>query len=188
MKRQSVWLVLSVWVMAAGLLAQEMDKALQKGDKLPALTLKHEDGKDFALAERMKEKEAKGALLVVWSEHCPVCTQAMPDLEKTHQLAKKNKVLFYGINVDEGVGKEELAQYREQKQVTFTSALDPQREIARKLGVQSTPTVYLIGQDQQVQAIYQGYTTDIASAMQRDLSEYVVAGTVTGPAPQAAMG
>lgn len=189
MRGRWLWALLGLMVLT-GTLAQEDLPALQRGDKAPALKLLDEKGKEFLLAERLKEEKVKGAVLVVWSMHCPVCETAMPDLEKLHQTAKKGQLLFYGINVDsaEEATPEALEKYRKEKKVSFPNLLDPKKEAAQALRVKATPTVFLIGKDGTLWGIYQGHTSEIAQALQRDVAEYVATGQVTAPPPQASFG
>ena len=95
-------------------------------------------------SERLK---GKSVVLNFWATWCPPCKEELPSLQTLHELGAGDPVVL-GVNVRETPSR--VRRYVEATGLGFPVLLDPQAELAKRLGVTAFPTTLLIAPDGQI--------------------------------------
>lgn len=108
------------------------------GDRAPQFSVQTETGKTIT------EKDFGGKLLVLnfWAAWCAPCVQEVPSLEAFQQTMGPQGVVVLGVSVDTNPAL--YARFRDQFNVTFETARDPEWDIAAKYGTFQLPETYII--------------------------------------------
>ena len=109
----------------------------------PALDLVDLQGQRWT-TERLK---GRGVVLNFWATWCPPCKEELPSLQTLHEMGGGDPVVL-GINVRETASH--VRRYLASTGMNFPVVLDPQAELARRLGVTAFPTTLLIAPDGQI--------------------------------------
>jgi len=110
---------------------------VQPGDTLPAFVLNNLNGEPV----RFWEGPDSLVLFDFWYRSCGYCLKAMPALEKLHRQYE-GRLKIWGINPIDQDGPANRA-FLMRRGVTFSSLLDPGRELSARLGVTGYPTTIL---------------------------------------------
>lgn len=99
--------------------------------------------------QRWTSDRLKGRTVVLnfWATWCPPCKEELPSLQTLHELGG-GEPLVLGINVRETASA--VRRYLKATGIGFPVVLDPQGELARRLGVTAYPTTLLIAPDGQI--------------------------------------
>lgn len=184
---------LAVALLTYGLIAQgastAIDEALSRGEAAPAPAFELADlgdavdaggpaEKAFKLAaadSRVALDELRGRPLVLnfWASWCSPCASEAPLLERTWQDARKDGVLFVGLNMqDNSVDAERfLSRYS----VTYPSIKDPSSDTADEYGVTGIPETFFIDRDGRVVAHVAG---EVSSSQLKEGIAAAVSGEV----------
>jgi cytochrome c biogenesis protein CcmG, thiol:disulfide interchange protein DsbE len=150
-----------VGLLAYGLTARgddrTLDEALAKGDRVPAPTAELPRLGAPGTASLADEK-GKVVVLNVWASWCPPCKSEMPLLQRTHEKISKRGGLVLGIDTQEP--QEDALSFLREKDITFPSLRDRDREYGRKYGVSAYPETFLIDRDGRVAALRRGPVTE----------------------------
>jgi thiol-disulfide isomerase/thioredoxin len=95
-------------------------------------------------SERLK---GRSVVLNFWATWCPPCKEELPSLQTLHELGAGDPVVL-GVNVRETPSR--VRRYVEATGLGFPVLLDPQAELAKRLGVTAFPTTLLIAPDGQI--------------------------------------
>ena len=105
----------------------------------------------------LADHAGKVVVLNIWASWCPPCTSEMPLLQRTHEKIEPRGGLVLGIDTQDASG-DALAFLRE-KDITFASLRDRDREYGRSLGVSGYPETFLIDRDGRIAAMRRGPVT-----------------------------
>ena len=99
--------------------------------------------------QRWRSDQLQGRTVVLnfWATWCPPCKEEMPSLQTLHEIGGGDPVVI-GVNVRETATR--VRRYLASTGIDFPVVLDPQAELARRLGVSAFPTTLLIGPDGRV--------------------------------------
>jgi peroxiredoxin len=159
--------VIGIITSASGLLAN-----LSNGDKAPDFRLAGLDGKAVKLADLQTDSKSgtkRVVLLDFWATWCPPCRAETPHLQKLHEKYAKQGLIVVGISQDSD-GAKSVRPYAEKNKLTYTQLLDQKHEAARKYGVSSIPTTFVVGRDGKIKSVHLGF----APGMEKRLEEEVV--------------
>jgi peroxiredoxin len=122
------------WVVS-GSLEEPITKV---GDSAPQFSVRTETGKTLT------EKDFGGKLLVLnfWAAWCAPCVQEVPSLEAFQQAYGPQGVVVLGVSVDTNAAL--YQRFREQFDVSFETARDPEWNIAASYGTFQLPETYII--------------------------------------------
>ncbi len=127
-------------------------EAVQRGQKAPDFVLADTEGNVYRLSELVKQ----GPVLIQFAcMICSACPRELPYVEKI-QEAYGGKGLKVFVVFREGRAMVEPYARRRQSSVPFL--LDSDRAVAKRFGVDTDPTVVLIGKDGKVAHVSYGYS------------------------------
>jgi peroxiredoxin len=126
--------------------------ALTAGTKAPDFSLTSLDGSTFSLHEALQRGPVVAAFFKV---SCPVCQYAFPYFERLHK-AYGSKATIVGISQD---NQRDTSAFLKEYGVTFRMLLDdPKGYVASNAyGLTNVPSLFLIGQDGQIEVSSVGW-------------------------------
>jgi thiol-disulfide isomerase/thioredoxin len=128
-------------------------------ERLPAdtaLQLLHPDGRREATTlAAWQAGHAGPVVLHVWAEWCPICRAEESSVTR---LARDAPVLT--IAMQSGPA-DAVARVLRQRELSWTTAVDPRGELARALGVRAVPAFVVMDPDGRLRAASVGYTSEI---------------------------
>lgn len=122
------------------------------GSEAPAFELATPDGERVSLTE---PKGEGAVLLEFWATSCPICVQAMPELEKLHEQYADRGLDYYAINVGEEPA--DVAAFLEQRGLTPTALIDQSTDVGTAYDVGPIPLILLVGPEGRVQVAQEGF-------------------------------
>ncbi len=132
--------------------AANAGKSLQVGDKAPNWILATSNGETISFYQNSVGKKS---VILFWATWCPYCAEIMPKLEALQEELNDSSVQFYALNIWED--GDALAAIRERTQ-SFTFLLKADM-VAKRYNVQSTPGVYVVGDDRTIQYVREKNTS-----------------------------
>ena len=108
------------------------------------LKFKAIDGRDVDLAKM----RGKVVLIDFWATWCAPCIEELPSLMRLYSEKKDQGFEIIGISMDDDLGR--LAYFMKESGIPWPQYADPkgvQNDIVTRLGVQITPTLWLVGKD-----------------------------------------
>jgi cytochrome c biogenesis protein CcmG/thiol:disulfide interchange protein DsbE len=105
----------------------------------------------------LADHEGKVVVLNVWASWCPPCTEEMPLLQRTHERIASRGGLVLGIDTQDA--SENALAFLRDKEITFASLRDRDREYGRSLGVSGYPETFLIDREGRIAALRRGPVT-----------------------------
>src|SRR5258707_1458740 len=149
--------------------------ALTAGTKAPDISLGAVDGKTFSLQEALKKGPVLAAFFKV---SCPVCQYTFPYLERLHKAHGDNKITIVGISQDD---KRNTNAFLKEYGVSFPTLLDDPNgyAVSNAYGLTNVPTLFLIGQDGQVEITSVGWVKQDVE----DINDKLAAAEQTPPLP-----
>jgi peroxiredoxin len=140
--------------------------ALPAGSKAPDISLPALDGGRFSLQEALN----KGAVLVAFFKvSCPVCQYTFPYLERIYKSHGDKKVTIVGVSQND---QRETAAFLKEYGVSFRTLLeDPNGyAVSNAYGLTNVPTLFLIGQDGQIEISTVGWVKQDIEEINRKLA------------------
>jgi len=142
----------AVWaaflVLAGSVLAPAADS------KAPAFALENLEGKEVALAERLKE----GPVIVdFWATWCKPCIKGFPQMQQIFDNYRDCGLSVFAVSIDGPRSTSRVGALIKSKGNTFEVLLDPSQEVARKFHVTSVPRTVLIDKDGTIVWAVTGY-------------------------------
>jgi peroxiredoxin len=140
--------------------------ALTAGTKAPEIDLPALDGGQFSLQDALKQGPVLAAFYKV---SCPVCQYTFPFLERLHRAYGNKKITVVGISQDK---QRDTAAFLKEYGVKFRSLLDDPNgyPVSNAYGLTNVPTLFLIGQDGQIEITSVGWVKQEVEHINRKLA------------------
>ena len=118
----------------------------------------------------LSELRGKNVLLFFWATWCPNSARAMPQIDA---LAAQNIENFevIGVNVNSFVGQNIIRAYYHQRDLSFTTILDPENTITAEYRSVVTPTSILVDANGIIRLIDLGETQDLVNRYTEAVAE-----------------
>jgi peroxiredoxin len=140
--------------------------ALPAGTKAPDFSLPALDGSRFSLQDALKT----GPVLVAFFKvGCPVCQYTFPFLERIYKARGDKKLTIVGISQND---QRDTAAFMKEYGVTFRTLLDDPNgyAVSNAYGLTNVPTLFLIGQDGQIEISSVGWVKQDIEEINRQLA------------------
>ncbi|HEY6304496.1 MAG TPA: TlpA disulfide reductase family protein [Terriglobales bacterium] len=149
--------------------------ALPAGTKAPDFSLPtlsssknndNEDDGNFSLQAALKQGPVLAAFFKV---SCPTCQYTFPYLERMHKAHGDKKITIVGISQN---NQNDTAAFLKDYGVTFRTLLDDPNgyAVSNAYGLTNVPTLFLIGQDGQIEISSVGWVKQEAEDINRKLA------------------
>lgn len=125
---------------------------------------------------RLADLRGKVVLLDFWQWWCPPCIKAMPELQKLQNRFAGDGLVVLGVSdrVDEA-GRSRMHRALREAEATYAALIDPSSDMMRAFGVNSYPTLVLIGRDGAVRFVQAGFEpgeeSDLLNAVEQALAD-----------------
>ncbi|OZI10446.1 thiol-disulfide oxidoreductase [Bacillaceae bacterium SAS-127] len=122
-----------------------MQTGIGLGEKAPDFTVKTIAGEEVSLSDY----EGQKVILNFWATWCPPCKAEMPHMQNYYEKeAEKNNVEILAVNLTENdKGKEAVADFAKQYELTFPILLDEEGTLAKQYEAFTIPTTYVLNTD-----------------------------------------
>jgi peroxiredoxin len=140
--------------------------ALPAGSKAPDISLAALDGGRFSLQDALN----KGPVLVAFFKvSCPVCQYTFPYLERIYKSHGDKKVTVVGVAQND---QRDTASFLKEYGVTFRTLLEDPNDysVSNAYGLTNVPTLFLIGQDGQIEISSVGWVKQDVEDINRKLA------------------
>lgn len=117
----------------------EVDSTLQPGDKIPAFTIKTEDGAVF----NSGELQNKISVIIFFNTNCSDCRREFPDIETFYRSIKEN-ALFNFVAISRDQTEEEVNAFFSLNEISIPFFPDPERKVYSLFARSVIPRVYVI--------------------------------------------
>lgn len=145
--------------------------ALAPGKKAPDFKLESTSGKQITLAQLKANPAKKGSYRVVlvdfWATWCPPCRESIPFLQKMHDKYSKKGLVVAGISLDDNI--QEVKTYAKNNKLKYTLLLDKDKKAAKKYGVSSIPTIFLIDKSGKIKYVHVGLSEDLEKQLEKEI-------------------
>jgi peroxiredoxin len=140
--------------------------ALPAGTKAPEISLPSLDGSKFSLRAALKQGPVLAAFYKV---SCPVCQYTFPFIERLHKAYGGKKFTIVGISQDI---TRDTADFAKEYGITFRNLLDDPKgyAVSNAYGLTNVPTLFLIGQDGQIDITSVGWVKQEVEDINRKLA------------------
>jgi peroxiredoxin len=140
---------------------------LPAGTQAPEISLPNLDGKKFNLREALQRGPVLAAFFKV---SCPVCQYTFPYLERLHKAYGDQKITIVGISQDD---RRNTEAFLKEYGVTFPTLLDDPNgyAVSNAFGLTNVPTVFLIGQDGEIEVSSVGWFKKEVEEINQKLAE-----------------
>ena len=140
--------------------------ALPAGIKAPDFSLPALDGSRFSLQDALKTGPVLAAFFKV---SCPVCQYTFPFLERIYKAHGDKKLTIVGISQND---QRDTAAFMKEYGVTFRTLLDDPNgyAVSNAYGLTNVPTLFLIGQDGQIEISSVGWVKQDIEEINRQLT------------------
>ena len=148
--------------------------ALPAGTKAPDFSLPavsggkdgNKDGGNFSLQVALKQGPVLAAFFKI---SCPTCQYAFPYLERLHKAHGDKKITVVGISQND---QRDTAAFLKEYGITFRTLLDDPNgyAVSNAYGLTNVPSLFLIGQDGQVEIASVGWVKQDVEDINRKLA------------------
>lgn len=150
----------SVWTLAFSLViwSPVADAALKAKDVFPDFKLPVMAGRTpNSAGGDVSIKNFKGQVVLVdfWASWCEPCKVALPQYNRLYQKYSKKGLVVWGINEDDE--KSDGKSFIQEHPVKFPTSYDVGKKLAKKVGLKTMPTSFIIGKDGKVRHIHEGF-------------------------------
>lgn len=139
----TIFVILLVAVPLVLLLLKEKDTKfvtpLQLGQTAPDFTFPDLDGRKVSLSDY----RGKVVLVNIWATWCPPCREEMPSMQKLYERFKGQDFEILAVSIDAD-GREAVAPFVQQMNLTFPALLDPNEKIRSLYAITGVPESFII--------------------------------------------
>jgi len=141
--------------------------ALKAGKQAPEISLPILGGGKFSLQDALKRGPVLAAFYKV---SCPVCQYTFPFLERLHKAYGDKKITIIGVSQND---PRDTASFMKEYGVTFPNLLDDPNgyAVSNAYGLTNVPTLFLIGQDGEIEISSVGWVKAEIEDINRKLAE-----------------
>ena len=145
-------------------------KEYKVGDKAPNIEMPMLGAETFKLADFLATKKA--AVFVVVQTACSSCRSELEYL-KDKAAGKNYEIFLFNVDANGGTPKWEnnIKLYLEDLKLKYRVLVDPKMDVARNLGISSTPAIVAIASDGTIKMLETGFNADIAAKTEKLLGE-----------------
>ena len=145
-------------------------KELKVGDKAPSIEMPMLGATTFKLADHLAGKKA--AVFVVVQTACSSCRYEL-EYMKSKADAKNYEVFLFNVDANGGTPKweENIKGYLEALKLNYRVLIDPKMDVARTLGISSTPAIIAISSNGVIKMLETGFNADMAKTIETVLAE-----------------
>jgi cytochrome c biogenesis protein CcmG/thiol:disulfide interchange protein DsbE len=112
---------------------------LQEGKPAPDFTFPDLDGRQVSLSDFT----GKVVLVNIWATWCPPCRDEMPSMQKLYERFKGEHFEILAVSIDAD-GREAVAPFMQQMNLTFPALLDPEEKIRSLYAITGVPESFII--------------------------------------------
>jgi peroxiredoxin len=140
--------------------------ALPAGTKAPEISLPSLDGSKFSLQAALKQGPVLAAFYKI---SCPICQYTFPFIERLHKAYGDKKITIVGISQNT---QRDTAAFMKEYGVTFRNLLDDPNgyAVSNAYGLTTVPSLFLIGQDGQIEITSVGWVKKEVEDINRKLA------------------
>ena len=117
-------------------------RPLQEGRPAPDFTFPDLDGRKVSLSDF----RGKVVLVNIWATWCPPCRDEMPSMQKLYERFKGEHFEILAVSIDAD-GREAVAPFMQQMNLTFPVLLDPKEKIRSLYGITGVPESFIVDRD-----------------------------------------
>jgi thiol-disulfide isomerase/thioredoxin len=131
------------------IVCQPVFAELKAGDSFPDL-------KSFKVEGTLPES-LKGKVVFVdfWASWCNPCKESFPVLNELMKKYSSRGFVIIGVNLDET--KADMEHFLKDEPASFTVVRDASETVAKKLGIRTFPSSFILDADGKVRFIHSGY-------------------------------
>lgn len=117
---------------------------------------------DFTLTDQygnthtLSDYKGKTVFLNFWADWCGYCVKEMPDVEQLYQDMGQNAEDVVVLSVTYGLTPEAMADFFEERNLTYPTLLDTDQTVFATYGAYSLPTTFFIDAEGNVFGYYPG--------------------------------
>jgi peroxiredoxin len=140
--------------------------ALTAQMQAPEISLPATDGVQFSLQDALK----RGPVLVAFFKvSCPVCQYTFPFIERLHKNYGDEKITIVGVSQD---SLRDTNAFLKEYGITFRTLLDDPKvyAVSNAYGLTTVPTLFLIGQNGQIEISSVGWVKQEIEDINRKLA------------------
>lgn len=112
---------------------------LREGNPAPDFTFPDLDGRQVSLSDF----RGKVVLVNIWATWCPPCRDEMPSMQKLYERFKGEDFEILAVSID-AEGREAVAPFMQQMNLTFPALLDPEEKIRSLYVITGVPESFII--------------------------------------------
>ena len=150
---KSLWMALSVVVWSFGAEAALKAKDLFPAVKLPVMAGRAPNSGNGDVS--IKNFKGQVVLVDFWASWCEPCKVALPQYNRLYQKYSKKGLVVWGINEDDE--KSDGKSFIQEHPVKFPTSYDVEKKLAKKVGLKTMPTSFIIGKDGKVHYVHEGF-------------------------------
>jgi peroxiredoxin len=145
--------------------------------KKPASKAGGETAADFTLdalnggTKTLKDFRGKVVLLDFWSIGCPPCRRAVPHLVSLYEAYKEKGLVVLGVSFDRKE-KDSLRGFLSKYNVSYPILLGTM-DTAKKYGVRSIPSVFILDKQGHIRFHVVGFNEEIGQKMESRIKELI---------------
>ena len=117
-------------------------KQIQVGFPAPNFSFPDLQGQQVSLSAH----RGKVVLVNIWATWCPPCRQEMPSMQKLYERFKGENFEILAVSID-STGREAVAPFMRQMNLTFPALLDPKEDIGPLYGSIGVPESFIIDKE-----------------------------------------
>ena len=114
-------------------------RPLQEGRPAPDFTFPDLDARKVSLSDF----RGKVVLVNIWATWCPPCRDEMPSMQRLYERFKGEQFEILAVSIDAD-GREAVAPFMQQMNLTFPALLDPKEKIWSLYGITGVPESFIV--------------------------------------------
>ncbi len=107
-----------------------------------------------------QERNQPFYLFDVWASWCEPCKESAPLIDSLYHEFHSSKIVFYGINTEEGLPKEEIRKTGKDFGMSYPSLLDPNQKLTDLWKLEGQPAVLIFNPQGKRIYIQYGFTEE----------------------------